>query len=61
MLLSVLAGIKNVRRVIGGFPLVAIGGISRSNVKSVFEAGADSAAVISDALSPMRIISRVIY
>ena len=26
------AGLKNVRRVIGGFPLVAIGGISRSNV-----------------------------
>ncbi len=32
-------------------PLVAIGGITRSNVRSVLEAGADSAAVISDLLS----------
>jgi len=32
-------------------PLVAIGGITRQNAKSVFEAGADSVAVISDLLS----------
>jgi len=32
-------------------PLVAIGGITRANVRSVIEAGADSAAVISDLLS----------
>jgi thiamine-phosphate pyrophosphorylase len=31
-------------------PLVAIGGISRQNAKSVIEAGADSLAVISDLL-----------
>lgn len=29
-------------------PLVAIGGITRANVRQVFEAGADSVAVISD-------------
>jgi thiamine-phosphate pyrophosphorylase len=29
-------------------PLVAIGGITRENARSVIEAGADSVAVISD-------------
>jgi thiamine-phosphate pyrophosphorylase len=29
-------------------PLVAIGGITRANCRSVIEAGADSVAVISD-------------
>ena len=33
-------------------PLVAIGGITRRNCRSVLEAGADSAAVISDLLPP---------
>jgi thiamine-phosphate pyrophosphorylase len=32
-------------------PLVAIGGITRSNARSVIDAGADSVAVISDLLS----------
>ena len=31
-------------------PLVAIGGITRSNARSVIEAGADAVAVISDLL-----------
>ncbi len=35
-------------------PLVAIGGITRANVKSVVDAGADSAAVISDLLTSPR-------
>ncbi len=35
-------------------PLVAIGGITRANVQSVLEAGADSAAVVSDLLSSPR-------
>ncbi|HZD30117.1 MAG TPA: thiamine phosphate synthase [Candidatus Angelobacter sp.] len=35
-------------------PLVAIGGITRANAKSVIEAGADSVAVISDLLSSPR-------
>ena len=32
-------------------PLVAIGGITRANARSVLDAGADSVAVISDLLS----------
>jgi len=35
-------------------PLVAIGGITRANIHSVLEAGADSAAVISDLLTSPR-------
>jgi len=35
-------------------PLVAIGGITRANCRSVIEAGADSAAVISDLLRDPR-------
>jgi len=35
-------------------PLVAIGGITRNNAKSVIEAGADCVAVISDLLSAPR-------
>lgn len=35
-------------------PLVAIGGVTRGNVKSVLDAGADSVAVISDLLSSPR-------
>jgi thiamine-phosphate pyrophosphorylase len=31
-------------------PLVAIGGITRENARAVFEAGADSVAVIADML-----------
>jgi thiamine-phosphate pyrophosphorylase len=37
-------------------PLVAIGGITRSNARSIVDAGADSVAVISDLLnSPTRV------
>ena len=35
-------------------PLVAIGGITRANIHSVLEAGADSAAVISDLVTSPR-------
>jgi thiamine-phosphate pyrophosphorylase len=42
-----LAGIRRARELTGK-PLVAIGGITRSNCRSVIEAGADSVAVISD-------------
>ncbi len=40
-------GIRKVRKAIGTFPLVAIGGINSENLESIFEAGADSAAIIS--------------
>ena len=47
-----LDGIRRVRDVIGGLPLVAIGGIDISSVGNVLAAGADSAAVISDLFTP---------
>ncbi len=43
-----LDGLKAVRDTIGNMPLVAIGGISKSNVSDVLANGADSAAIISD-------------
>jgi len=45
-----LDALKKVRDAIGAFPLVAIGGITRSNAASVVAAGATSVAVISDLL-----------
>ncbi len=46
-------GVREARRLTGK-PLVAIGGITRSNCVSVIEAGADSVAVISDLLTDPR-------
>ncbi len=46
-----LEGLSGTRSLVGGFPLVAIGGITRLNIASVLAAGADSAAVISDLIS----------
>ena len=49
-----LEGVKAARAATGK-PLVAIGGITRSNCRSVIEAGADSVAVISElAASPRK-------
>ena len=48
-----LAGVRRVRRLTRK-PLVAIGGITRQNCRSVLEAGADSVAVISDLLPEPR-------
>jgi thiamine-phosphate pyrophosphorylase len=49
-------GLEGVRqaRALTGKPLVAIGGITRANCRSVIEAGADSVAVISDLLRDPR-------
>ncbi len=49
-------GLEGVRRAraLTRKPLVAIGGISRANCRSVIEAGADSVAVISDLLREPR-------
>jgi thiamine-phosphate pyrophosphorylase len=47
-----LKGIKNVRQTIEKFPLVAIGGISKESFREVFEAGADSLAIIKSVLLP---------
>lgn len=46
-----LEGLREVRDAIGPFPLVAIGGITHANARSVIEAGADAVAVISALLS----------
>ena len=43
-----LEGIQVVRKAVGDFPIVAIGGISYQNLQSIFESGANSAAIISD-------------
>jgi len=44
-----LEGVRQARKLTGK-PLVAIGGITRANARSVIEAGADAVAVISDLL-----------
>ena len=51
-----VVGLEGVRRAreLTGKPLVAIGGITRANARSVIEAGADSVAVISDLLPHLR-------
>ncbi|HET6669572.1 MAG TPA: thiamine phosphate synthase [Pyrinomonadaceae bacterium] len=46
-----LASLQQVRKAIGDFPLVAIGGITSENLASVLEAGATCAAVIRAALA----------
>ena len=53
---DVVVGLEGVRkaRTLTKKPLVAIGGITRQNAKSVIDAGADSVAVISDLLSSPR-------
>jgi thiamine-phosphate pyrophosphorylase len=46
-----LEGLRAVRQAIGGFPLVAIGGMTLTNARDVIEAGADSVAIISALLA----------
>jgi thiamine-phosphate pyrophosphorylase len=48
-----LEGVRQARRITAK-PLVAIGGITRQNCKSVLEAGADAVAVISDVVESPR-------
>lgn len=51
-----LIALRQVRVCIGSLPLVAIGGIGQTNVRSVLEAGADAVAMISKLVSqPTRI------
>jgi thiamine-phosphate pyrophosphorylase len=55
-----LDGLRSVREIVGRFPLVAIGGINRKNAVSVFDAGADAVALISDIISePAEITDRM--
>lgn len=53
-----LDGLREVRRLIGQTPLVAIGGITLENLRSVFEAGADSAAMIAALISDPQTIDK---
>ena len=51
-----LAGLRTIREAIGNGPLVAIGGITLTNARSVIDAGADSVALIRGLLAePQRI------
>jgi thiamine-phosphate pyrophosphorylase len=52
-----LAGLREARRLTDK-PIVAIGGITRANARAVFEAGADSVAVIQDLLQAEDIAAR---
>ena len=55
-----LNGLKNVRKLIGDFPLVAIGGINFENFRDVLDAGANSAAIVSGLLfEPEKITERM--
>jgi thiamine-phosphate pyrophosphorylase len=47
-----LAGLRVVRQAVGRIPLVAIGGITLENSKSVLDAGADALSVISSIWQP---------
>ena len=47
-----LAGLSAVRKAVGDFPIVAIGGITAGTTASVIDAGATSVALISALLSP---------
>jgi thiamine-phosphate pyrophosphorylase len=52
-----LAVIKEIRQVLKGKPLVAIGGINPSNARQTVDAGADAVAVVSCLLSDPNVIS----
>jgi thiamine-phosphate pyrophosphorylase len=53
-------GIKKARAAIGTMPMVAIGGIDAENLKLIFDAGADSAAIISGILcNPEQISEKI--
>ena len=51
-------GLRDIRRVVK-IPIVAIGGIKENNVTEVWQAGADSAAIISDILAARQIDAKV--
>jgi thiamine-phosphate pyrophosphorylase len=57
-----LAGVHEVSEAVGHLPLVAIGGITAQNIKSVLNEGANCVAVISAALSdPLNIASNTAH
>ena len=56
-----VVGLEGIRRarVLTTKPLVAIGGITRQNARSVIDAGADSIAIISSLFSPGETVEKV--
>jgi len=55
-----IEGLRHVRKSIGSFPLVAIGGITHENARLCLKAGADSVAVISCLLNePEKITEKI--
>lgn len=54
-----LDGLRAIRKLIRELPIVAIGGINLQNAKSVFNAGADSIAIIGALLSSEDIAQRM--
>lgn len=56
-----VVGLEGIRRfrALTGKPLVAIGGITRGNARSVIEAGADSVAVIAGLVVPGETVEQV--
>ncbi|HEV7398196.1 MAG TPA: thiamine phosphate synthase [Pyrinomonadaceae bacterium] len=52
-----LDGFRQIRRLVNGFPVVAIGGITAENAGGVIEAGADAVAVISGLVAVADLIS----
>ena len=52
-----LEGLRAVRKKVGDFPIVAIGGITEKNARDVIRAGANSVAVISALLTDSEEIS----
>jgi thiamine-phosphate pyrophosphorylase len=55
-----IEGLRRVRKLIGEFPLVAIGGITQENARLCLKAGADSVAVISCLLNePERVSEKI--
>jgi thiamine monophosphate synthase len=46
-----MKGLRQVRRVLEGKPLVAIGGITAQNARDVLKSGADHVAIIHDLLA----------
>ncbi|MGI8670470.1 MAG: thiamine phosphate synthase [Aridibacter sp.] len=53
-----IEGLKQIRKEIGEFPIVAIGGINYENYQKVLDAGADSVAIISGILSDAKNITQ---
>ena len=53
-----LEGLEKVRKAVGNFPLIAIGGITLENCRDVLSAGADSVAIISALVTEPAMIIR---